>query len=439
MLWTAHGVKIWPAPAPVNMTYMFAGEDVVRAMPRLSSLLSDEVLHVLGFELEAISIGLHEISLSQERDVRRIPLKPTPLSPSEAKYMATSLDGLSAFEPVDIYNVNIQAYSGLLRSIKHCQSMEGFGLQGGPKTDSYSAMLLDVSTFWMTFRLLYSFTGLAPILCDMFLILGPWHNYMYSHVCVWSEFRSSFLASAFFHLFPNQNLFLRPRLMTSSTFFTWLRLSYPYFRPLLLNSLNTIKFLRTTYDIQYTVELKRKKKLPKNPYETPYLTLYNLYYLFEFVLPAIADYGAALKLNDWQAFRDAYLRLFRFFLGSKSQGLYVGLFIFFVGVLLYTRSMFIFFGLLEYWKDKGLPIFEMFRRSPTFFSEESGELGLSLLTKSRPVNMRCDYEQTRKSWLLVKQMYTASNEARQDSKTPEYKKSYRRIGNSLLVYLSYIL
>jgi hypothetical protein len=45
--------------------------------------------------------------------------------------------------------------------------------------------------------------------------------------------------------------------------------------------------------------------------------------MFEFILPAIADYGSALKLNGWQNFRDAYLRLFRFFLGAKSQGQYL--------------------------------------------------------------------------------------------------------------------
>ena len=39
MLWTANGVEIWPWPAPVAMTYRYAGEDVVRAMPRLSFLL----------------------------------------------------------------------------------------------------------------------------------------------------------------------------------------------------------------------------------------------------------------------------------------------------------------------------------------------------------------------------------------------------------------
>lgn len=326
MLWTAHGVKLWPSPAPVTMAYRLVGEDVVRAMPRLSFLLSEQVLSRLGGELQAISISLHDVSLSHQRHVRRIPLKPRALTLDEEKYMAQSLDGLSAFEPVDIYNVNIQAYAGLMRSLRNCQLLEGFGLQEGPKTSEYSALLLDVSTFWMTFRLLYSFTGLAPILCDLFLVLGPWHTYMYSHVCVWSEFRSSFLASAYFTLFPSQNLFLRPRLLTSSTFFTWLRAAYPSFRPLLLQSLTTLKVLRTIYDIQYTRVLKKRKVLGKNPYGRSYLNLYNLYYLFEYVLPAIADYGSALKLNDWQAFRDAYLRLFRFFLGARSQGEYLILF-----------------------------------------------------------------------------------------------------------------
>lgn len=321
MLWTAHGVKIWPSPAPVTMEYMYEGEAVIRAMPRLSFLLSDDVMTKLCGELEVVSISQYEISLSEQRRVRRVPLKPNAITDEEAQHMSQSIDGLSAFEPVDIYNVNVQAYSGLLRSIKHCQSMEGFGVEGGPKTEDYSGMLLDVSTFWMTFRLLYSFTGLAPILCDMFLILGPWHTYMYSHVCAWSDFRSSFLASAYFSLFPDQNLFFRPRLVASSTFFTWLRAAYPSFRPLLLLSLDTMKHLRNLYDIQYTAELKKYKTLARNPYESRYLYLYNLFYLFEFVLPVIADYGSALKLNDYQAFRNAYVRLFRFFLASRSQGL----------------------------------------------------------------------------------------------------------------------
>ena len=90
--------------------------------------------------------------------------------------------------------------------------------------------------------------------------------------------------------------------------------------------------------------------------------------------------------------------------------------------------MYIFLGLLDYWQSRGVPVFELFRASPTFFSEESGEIALSVLTRSRPANMRCDYEQTRKSWLLVKEMFSISAEAKEDLRQPEAKKHHRIIG-----------
>ena len=97
--------------------------------------------------------------------------------------------------------------------------------------------------------------------------------------------------------------------------------------------------------------------------------------------------------------------------------------------------MFIFFGLVEYWEQNGLPIARIFRESPTFLSEESGELAISLLSRSRPANLRCDYENTRKSWLLVKQMNSAASDGQKDAKRPESKKSHRTIGYSSLLNL----
>src|SRR5690606_5987337 len=62
MLWTAHG--LWPpSPAPVTMAYRIVGEDVVRAIPRLSYFLSEKVLSRLRGELQAISIALYDVSL----------------------------------------------------------------------------------------------------------------------------------------------------------------------------------------------------------------------------------------------------------------------------------------------------------------------------------------------------------------------------------------
>ena len=71
--------------------------------------------------------------------------------------------------------------------------------------------------------------------------------------------------------------------------------------------------------IECTIALK-SKVLKTNIYKMRYIQLHVLFYLFEFVLPAIADYGSALKLTDWKSFSDAYIRLFRFFLCAKSQG-----------------------------------------------------------------------------------------------------------------------
>lgn len=100
------------------------------------------------------------------------------------------------------------------------------------------------------------------------------------------------------------------------------------------------------------------------------------------------------------------------------------------GVVLYTRAMYVFYCIMKYWEDNNLPIFALFRASPTFFSEESGEIALSLLTRSRPANMRCDYEQTRKAWLLTKQMYSASHDAKADLKMGNKDKTHRTIGNT---------
>ena len=117
------------------MSYTYEGDQPVGAMPLLLFLLSEGIINQLDGKLRAVSIHLHPESLSERRHVRRVPIKPRAVTPEEDHYTSQSLDGLGCFEPVDIYNVNIQAYDGLLRSIQHCQLIEGFGLPDGPKAD----------------------------------------------------------------------------------------------------------------------------------------------------------------------------------------------------------------------------------------------------------------------------------------------------------------
>jgi hypothetical protein len=65
---------------------------------------------------------------------------------------------------------------------------------------------------------LYCYGGMAGIR-DLFLCFGFWHAYHYGHVAIWNQYRATFLAPAFWALFPNQKLLRRPKLVQSSTFF----------------------------------------------------------------------------------------------------------------------------------------------------------------------------------------------------------------------------
>ena len=220
MLWTAHGIKVWPSDIPFSLRYVYFQGRPCPAMPRLSYILSPESFRSLTDELTNIEFNLYPLALSTTRVVRRIPLKPVGHTPEEIAHLRKSSDGLLYFEPYDIYRENIQSYPGLISTLAICARLDGFGKCSPNRRGHYSCVLYDVSTFWMAFRMLYSFTGCTRILHDLFLFLGPWHIYMYSYVVVWSQFRSSYLTTAFFLLFPTQNLFFRPKLVTSSTFFT---------------------------------------------------------------------------------------------------------------------------------------------------------------------------------------------------------------------------
>jgi len=81
-----------------------------------------------------------------------------------------------------------------------------------------------------------------------------------------------------------------------------------------------------------------------NPYRSRYIHLLNLRALFEFFIPALQDYGVALKSNDW-AFRTCFYRMFLLFLCCTSKGSSD-----------YKRCMYLFLHILRYWEQHGLPV-----------------------------------------------------------------------------------
>jgi hypothetical protein len=95
----------------------------------------------------------------------------------------------------------------------------------------------------------------------------------------------------------------------------------------------------------------------------------NLYVLIEFVIPVLQDYGCALKQSSFDQFDQCYKKLMLLYLLCTSKGAHV-----------YQMTMLVYDHIVEYWKEMGLPIWKVLSSSPTFFSEESGEVALSTLT-----------------------------------------------------------
>jgi hypothetical protein len=384
--WTAHGVKKWPSVH--SLRYVERKDNIIAAMPFLLDIVDVSISDALYTQLLPINIHYFEQSISFTRDLRRVPIKPNALTVDEKNHMSTSYDGFNFFFPVDIYTDNIASSEGLLQAFKRVQLLDGFGLHDHIRNGLYSMMVVDIAVFWSLFLILYSFTSLAPILHDLFLCLGSWHTYQHAHKLVWAEFRSYFLGSAFFCVFPDRPLWFAPHLEQSVTFFSWLRLSYPAFRPKLIKAIRDAKRAVLQSQLDYIEELRIKSfKRFESPAQARYVHLFNLFYLFEYVLPVVHDYGAALKLNSPALLDVALSRLFRFYLSCKTEGM-----------RLYRRGLYCSHALMKYWQRNELPISKLLRDNHTIFSEETGELSLAILVQSLPSNHGGDYEQTRRHW-----------------------------------------
>ena len=414
--WTAHGFKRLPKFCDLLWHRDLEGESIP-ALPHLDELLSDAHFQALTSDLQSLSRPFLETSIVYSRDVRRVPLKII-----DENVTDSPADGLKYFVPVDMYSDNIATLQGLVSVLHVLQRQEGFGLLTHSRYGRYSLLHVDVKIFWQLLRMLYSFPEFAGIRHDMFLIFGLWHAYHYSYIALWHEFRHTFLAAAFFLVFPNQKLMRRPKLSHSATFCTWLRLAYPPLRAKLLAAIEEVKERLMSWQISHIQNIRLRVSLlrQRNPHLAPYVHLLNLHALFEFCLPCIQDYGCALKGNDWPAFYACFRRLLLFFVSCSSKG-----------ASEYSRSMFCFDHLLRYWFDLDLPVASLLRAEHTAFSEESGEIALSVLVHSQPPNYRSDLQQTRNYWHLTRQRYLVLRDGEDLPRT----KKHRIVGNALLLPL----
>ena len=105
-----------------------------------------------------------------------------------------------------------------------------------------------------------------------------------------------------------------------------------------------------------------------NPYRARYIHMFNLWSLLAYVIPAVQDYGIALKLNNNVDFMPRYLQLLLVLLMCDT-----------LGARMYARNMTFFYALCVHWKANGHIIHDLMSQLLTLFSEESGELALGQL------------------------------------------------------------
>ena len=150
------------------------------------------------------------------------------------------------------------------------------------------------------------------------------------------------------------------------------------------------------YDVELVqnIENGRMNMSKSNPFRPQLIRLLNLQTLMEFCIPVIQDYGVALKGNDYAILSKCLYALVAFFVMCNAQG-----------SLDYRRSLYCFLITTRYWTYHQLPIMTLLQANHTVFSEESGEIALSVLAISQPTSNRAKYEQVRKDWQLVRSRF----------------------------------
>ena len=418
--WTAHGAKLFPLR--YDESWVVDNGALHSACPPLTGILHKDNLARLVLHLSKIDIKQFDSSFVYRRHVNRVPLKAHPLTKDEEKHYSRSFDGLSTFVPVDIYEDNIQSRAGMLACLNHVLRLCGAGDAEHPRVGLYSFLLLDVSTFWMLIRILYSFVCFEPVRKSLYVFFGLWHPYSYANVAIWNCFRHTFIGPAFFHLFPSDMLLKRPSLTKCSTFFTFMRQCYPTFRAFLLENIDRLRSLTLQFDIDnVSLCIENKPINNNNPYRHRLVHLYNLHCLFDFCLPVVQDYISLLKHNDWWRFRRSSLKLLLLFIMIQNKG-----------AQNYRAPMLFFMLKTMYWADHDQPIMSLLRANHTMFSEESGEIALSRLASLQPTNMRESLRDTKEKWQSI--THVAPCGPKPLPARPR-KSKFRLIGNYLLLLI----
>ena len=119
----------------------------------------------------------------------------------------------------------------------------------------------------------------------------------------------------------------RPQQTHSATFFTWLRLAYPQLKLQLIHAVTLLKSRVLSWEMGFIKKVRGGESVldQKIFFLAGYVHLLDLQTLFEFVIPAIQDYGVSLRGDNWVQFWNCYLRLLVLYLSCSSKGIVIEL------------------------------------------------------------------------------------------------------------------
>jgi hypothetical protein len=103
---------------------------------------------------------------------------------------------------------------------------------------------------------------------DWFTVcLGTWHPYKQANILIWTHWGQRYFGPLYHDLIPSGLFFEKPKLIVIATFFTYVRLAYPYFKAELEAAM---------------AETKKDEEFPDK-----YAALLDLHQLLEFFIPVV--------------------------------------------------------------------------------------------------------------------------------------------------------
>jgi hypothetical protein len=165
--------------------------------------------------------------------------------------------------------------------------------------------------------------------------LGYWHVAMMASELLWKKCGGHFLAPAWHAMMPTACYTRKPRLLTMTIFFNYMRISFPVWKADLAAALQTVK------DVSKLNALK------------------NLRDIMCYYIPAIQDYLLCLKDRDFSALYKMWYHMFRMMCIFNCKN--------------YVYPMMCHSLYLEWLQQNNHPIFDFLKQNLETTDEEKGE------------------------------------------------------------------